>query len=224
MREQGPTPEEIGEINKPESNELNPQNAIVQEKSIFERFTGLPKEVAKVLILVSALSAAPALASERSPEHGKQTTASETGEKKSGGEINEANLTSSSLWSQEIMNSARADLSKIKTAEDAKWFMKSRFKQLVSEFDFPTQGNIKEGVYGVKTREYSEDDLKLLLKNATEMKQLLQDLHARFGIENFDKYLERIDRMISETERRSSYSSQRQNDIFDRYDEYKANR
>jgi len=57
MREQGPTPEEIGEINKPESNELNPQNAIVQEKSIFERFTGLPKEVAKVLILVSALSA-----------------------------------------------------------------------------------------------------------------------------------------------------------------------
>ncbi len=130
--------------------------------------------------------------------------------------INKANLTESSRWSQGFIESAHADMKKIKTAEDAEWLVRTYFNQFVSEYYMPTKGNLKEGPYGIKIRNYTEDDSKLLLRNAQEMKRIIQDLNAKFGIQAYEKRIEQIDDMIIKLERQSSYSGQKQKEALER--------
>jgi hypothetical protein len=79
----------------------------------------------------------------------------------------------------------------------------------------PTKGNLKEGPYGIKTRDYTEDDLKLLLRNTQEMKKIIQELNTKFGIKAFNKRIEQIDDMIKKLERQSSYSGQKQKEALE---------
>lgn len=202
-----------------ETTELEPEKALTQEESIFNKFHGKAKKIANVMILMTALSAAPGFTQEAyAQEKGRQPVKQEQVQQKEEDKINEAKLTGSSTWARGITESARADLKKIKTAEDAEWLIRSHFNQLVSEYYLPTKGNLKEGPYGIKTREYSEDDTKLLLQSAKEMKQLLQDLNTKYGIEAYDKRQEQIDDMIKKLERQSSNSFQKQKEVLDRFE------
>lgn len=80
----------------------------------------------------------------------------------------------------------------------------------------PTKGNLKKGPYGIETRDYTEDDSKLLLQNVHEMKKIMQELNTKFGIAAFDKRIKQSDDMIKKLERRSSYSVQKQEEALER--------
>ncbi|MEK7669133.1 MAG: hypothetical protein AAB350_00880 [Patescibacteria group bacterium] len=211
--------EEVLEVReRAEEPELKPEQALTQERSVLERFKGKAKQVAGVLLFVSALSAGPGMVSEAYAQETKPATRTEQVQKQEKQEekINETNLTESSKWSRSVVESARADMKKIKTAEDAEWLIRTHFNQLVSEYYMPTKGNLKEGPYGIKTRDYTEDDSKLLLRNAQEMKKVIQELNTKFGIEALDKRMEQVDDMIKKLERQSSYSGQKQKEALER--------
>lgn len=194
---------------------LKPETAIAQEKGIFERFRGKARGTAEAMMLMTALSFIPEFTQETyAQEKGQQPYKQE--QVKQEGEIDESKLTESSTWARDVMENAHADLKKIKTAEDAKWFILSYSEQLVHEYFFPTKGNLKSGVF-IKTREYSEDDMRLLLKTAKEMRQILQDLNTKYDVET-DTPQNKIDVMINKLERESSYSFQKQQEILDRFE------
>jgi len=215
---------ERGEEKEGLGDEFEKKDVLQEEKSILERFRGkTAREVAKVMIFVSVLSAGSGIVKEtyaqkaQSPtkiEEAKQEKQEKQEEQKI--EINEANLTASSIWSGHIIESARNDMDKIKTAEDAEWLVRSYFNKFVSEYYMPTKGNLKEGPYGIKMRDYSEDDSKFLLQNAQEMKELLQELNEKFGIEAYKKRIEQIDDMIMKLEKQSSYAGQKQKEVLGR--------
>jgi hypothetical protein len=204
-----------------EKAELKPEQAIAQERSVLERFKGKAKQVAGVLLFVSALSIAPGVVGEAYAQENKRADQIKQVQKQEKQEekINEAGLTESSKWSREIIESARTDMKKIKTTEDAEWLVRTHFNQFVSEYYMPTIGNLKDGPYGIKTRDYTEDDSKLLLRNAQEIKKIMQGVNAKFGIEAFDKRMEQIDDMINKLKRQSSYSGQKQKEALERMEE-----
>lgn len=168
------------------------------------------------MLLLTALSAAPGFTQGVRGQEGQQPTGTEDVQKEKKSNINEANLTGSSIWARGIIESARADLKKIQNAEDAEWLIRSHLNQLVSEYYLPTKGALKEGSYGIKTREYSEDDKKFLHASAQEMKQLLEDLNTKYGVQAYEKRQEQINDMIQKLERRSSYAFQKQKDALER--------
>jgi hypothetical protein len=131
-------------------------------------------------------------------------------QEKQGPQIDESKLTESSKWSREIVNSAKADLKNIKTQEDANWLIRSYFGPFVAEYYTPTKGNLKEGAYGTKTREYSKEDLIFLLQQAKVMKQIVEELNAKFGVEAYGDRISEIDGLIGKLESRSSYAGQAQ--------------
>jgi hypothetical protein len=212
-----------------ETEGLEPAEAIKNEQSILEKFRGKARQIVKVLTFVSALSVSSGMVNEVYAQQTKHAGRSEQVKKqeKTKEKINEANLTGSSTWSRGTVEAARADEKKIEQADeteaqkvkDAQWLVKTHFNQFVSEYYMPTNGDLKEGPYGIKMREYSEDDLRLLLQEAREMKSFLQELNAKYPLEAFDKRMEQIDDMIKKLEGRSSYSGQKQKEALDKMEQ-----
>lgn len=201
-----------------EGEKLKPEQALVQERGILKHFKGKANRVAGVLLLVSAFSAGPYMANETYAQENNSNIRTEKIQKQEEQveKINRANLTESSKWSQDILDSARADIGKIKTSEDAEWLVRTYFNQLVSEYYMPTGNNLSDGPYGIKIRNYTEDDSKLLLRNAQEMKKIMQELNTKFGIEAFSERMEQADDMIEKLERQSSYSGQKQKEALEK--------
>lgn len=192
--------------------ELKPEQALAQERGVLERFKGKAKQVVGVLLFVSALSAGSGLVSETYAQEAEPATQIEQAQKQEerGEKINEANLTESSKWARDIINSAQAEMEKIETAEDAEWLLRTYFNQFVYEYYMPTKGNLKEGSYGLATRDYTEDDIKLLFKSALDMKGIVHNLNYKFKIKAFDKRMEQIDDVIIKLGKKSFYSGQKQ--------------
>lgn len=202
---------------------LDADVAIAEEKGTLEHFKGKAKDVAKVMLLASVLSVGPVgpgIAQGEDAQKAQPSTRIERVKQGRGKEqkieINEANITASSEWSGEIIESAKSDMGKVKTAEDAEWLVRSHFNQFISEYYMPTKGKVKEGPYGTKTRDYTEDDLKYLLQNAQEMKGLVQELDDKFGLEAFDKRMNQINNMITKLESQSSYSGQKKKESLEK--------
>ncbi|MFH1838090.1 MAG: hypothetical protein ABH808_01165 [Candidatus Kuenenbacteria bacterium] len=139
-------------------------------------------------------------------------------QKKQEEKINKANLTESSKWSLSIIKFAREDIKKIKTAEDAEQLIHTYFNQFVSEYYIPTKGDLKEGSYGIITRDYTEDDSKLLLQKAQEMKNIIQELSIKFGIKAFEKRTEQINDIIKKLEWRLSDAGKKEVEILRRFE------
>lgn len=192
------------------SPELQPEIALQREKTQLERFREKGKKtaaaVATFLLLSTAAYGQRAERFQEEPKEGSEAEEVERGEK----QIETANLTASSTWAIGIIDSARGDMGKISTSEDAEWLVRSHHNKLISEFYLPTKGNVKEGPYGVPTREYSEDDVKLLIEKAHDMKKILEALNNQFGIEAYEKRQAKLDDMIDALKRRLSYSWQKQ--------------
>lgn len=130
-------------------------------------------------------------------------------------EINPANLTESSKWSSDIMRSVQEDLKKVRTAEDADFLLQTHFNAFVSEYYFPTKGNLKEGPYGTKAREYTPDDFKLLIRNIQEIKRTIEALNVKFGIKAFDERVGQANDMLEKIKDKSSYAGQKKKEILE---------
>lgn len=196
---------------------FEPKQALAQEKTGLERFSGMSKKVARVMLLVSALSVAPGVVSQANAQETKAPGAKiEQVQKNQEEKIDESKLTESSKWSKSIIESARADMAKIKTQEDANWLIRSHFGPFVSEYYMPTKGDIKEGAYGTKTRDYTQEDSRFLLQGAKEMKKIVEELNTKFKVEAYSDRIEQIDKLITHLESKSSYAGQKQSELLKR--------
>lgn len=195
-------PENPGE----QESTITAEGAIEEEKSILDKFRGKARQVAKVMTLVSALSFGSGLANESRAEEPKAKKQTEQSAEQSAAEINDANVTASSRWSEALVKLANNDRSQLKSSEDAEALVTSYFNQFISEYYLPTQGELKEGSYGMKERIYSDDDLRLLLQNAKEMKKMLEELNTQFGMKAYENRSQQIDDVIAKLERQNSYA------------------
>lgn len=195
------------------SEEAIEKSPLPKEKLILERFRGRAGEVARAMMLVSTLVVGSGITKEaHAQESDSPTKTEQVKQEEQKLEINEANITTSSKWSGDIVESARNDMSKIKTPEDAEWLVRSHFNKFVSEYYMPTTGDLEEGPYGTKIRNYTEDDSKFLLQNAQEMKELLQEINEKFSVEAYKDRTEQVDDIITKLERKLSYAGQKQNE------------
>lgn len=205
---------------------LTPEHAIAQERGLLqtltETLTGKAKRIANMFLVVSALSAGPGVVSEANAQENKPLVRAEQVEKRVVQEekINEVNLTESSKWSVGIVAAARADMEKINTAEDAEWFVRSHVNPFVSEYYIPTKGNVKKGPYGISTRDYTQDDLRLLLRNTREIKRMVGELHGKFGIEEPAKRMDQLDDMVLKLGKEASFSGQKQKEALKNMDRF----
>lgn len=200
-----------------ELNDFEPEKALAKERGIFERFSGKAKKIGNVMLLVSVLAMTSGVASKVNAQEQKGSdTKTEQVQKDQEEKIDESKLTESSKLFRGIVKSAKVDMGKIKTQEDANWLIRTHFGHFVSEYYMPTEGNVKEGAYGTKTRDYSEEDLKLVLQEAKEMKKIFEDLNVKFKVEAFSSRMEQIDDLIKKVENRSSYSGQKQKALSDK--------
>jgi hypothetical protein len=201
-----------------EEEQLFQSQAIEQERGLLRKFAGKAKNAASVLALVSALSAAPGMTTEAYGQQVPQTKTEQVIQNK----INEANLTESSTWSRDLLNQVKDDLNKVKTDEDAQW-LAAEITKVYSEWYLPTKGTLKEGPYGIKKREYSEDDKKLLAQNATEARKILQNLNMQHPIKGFERIDWQFGDMIKKIKNSMTYSSQRQEEISNHADDILEN-
>jgi hypothetical protein len=144
--------------------------------------------------------------------------------------VNASELTRASRWSTEIMQKMSAEISQVKTAEDADWFIRDHMNHLGSEYYNPTEGPLKTtrsavGNYRVRYREYSLEDSRLLALQSSVMRDVVTYLHETFGTspggvfgetkgdEVFRMRIERIDEMSNRVKESMSYASRKQDEL-----------
>jgi len=198
---------------------LKSAEALEEERGILGRFKGKAKSVANLMLLVSALSVAPGVVNEAYAQAGNPTNKTEQVQapsKQAVEKIDESKLTESGKWARNIVEAAKKDLSKIKTAEDANWLIRDYFGQFVFEYYMPTKGQVEEGAYGTKSRVASGADLELILQEAKEMKTIIDYLNKKFGIEAYGNRSSQINDVILKATNRASYAGQKQSEILKR--------
>ncbi len=215
-----------------ESSEFESEKALGHEKTLLERFSGKARKIARVMTLVSALSAAPGLVQEA---YAQQATPGTKTEQVNKDTINEANVTESGSWAKQILEKAKSELSEVETKEDALAFINANVGNFVREWRFPTKGNIRALEYGGKTysnivsRRYSADDGKLIMQSARAFKSIIQDLDSKYQIGNIGNNAQTIlDDIIKDAAEKSSYANRKRQELLDRsdkiLDEYNNNR
>ncbi len=200
-----------------ESADFKPEQALNKEKTLFERFSGKAKKIARVMTLVSALSAAPGLVQEAYAEQKSPDVKVKQVEKES---INEANVTESGKWAKEILDQAKSELSEVKTREDAIHFINSNAGSFMRECYFPTKGNIRQAelVPTLTLRKYSVDDLRLIAQVAEQLKTILQDLDSKYSMGGtIDKVKTNLDDIDKKASSETLYSSRKQADASSGY-------
>lgn len=204
---------------RPESQEsaFNPEAAREMESSILQKFTGKAKLISRVLIMTSMLTLGAGVFKEASAGENASKDSTEQVENKAGGsssaektEINRNNLTASGMYAENVVLSARIDMEKVETSADANTLVRTHLNNLVSEFFEPTKGDVKEGAYGVRVVDRSQEDALLWEKSANEMKQIIEELNKDYGIEAFEKRISQINTIIEKLKKEASYSYQTQ--------------
>jgi hypothetical protein len=186
----------------------------LEEKNLLGRFRGKAGNVAKLFMLMSTMAAAPnfvpsADAQERAPRASTEQIQDDV--------IDEEKITASGTWARDMVNTARAELGEVKTAEDAEWFVRSNISRFHSEFRRPTKGNLEKGQYGNNIRRYSEEDLELVLESAKNIKDILDDLREkRFGDDLYEDEEEALNGMIEQLTQRTSYAGRKQSELLRR--------
>lgn len=172
------------EVAESQGRELNTQSALMQEKTMLEKFRGKAKEVANVLVLTSILSATPGVINEAYAEKRKSGIRTEQTQEKSKNEINHTGLTESSTWSLSMMETIRKEAKNIRTREDAIKLIGQgkEIRLFFQELYAPTKGKLIKG-WIINSREYSEDDLVLLYKSVKELDRLLRDLETNYNLD-----------------------------------------
>ncbi len=200
----------------PEVGFINPNTIIDREESLSERLQGSARKAAKVMMLITALSALPGLSKDAHaigyaeslgrPERIEQTNQQET---KKTEKTEKIKLTNASRWAGEKMKSAQNDLKYIKTAQDAEWLVRLHMDEFVDEFFSPPRNASGRIIYNAE-RVYTMDDAKYTIECAKTLKGIMEDLQGRFGVGNYEQRQARLDKVISNLEQQTSYSFQKE--------------
>lgn len=112
-------------------------------------------------------------------------------------ESRESHLTASSLWVDDIVKTASAELSSVHSEGDADQVVPSIIAQLESEIDNPTKGDLRGtvGNTGVRIRIYTPEDGKHLKDAITKIESMIQGLDIRLNLDSSATYRDRIQAM-----------------------------
>jgi len=183
-------------------------------KNKMEGFLNKAKKMVGAAMLASAASVGVEGVANAETPAGKSANKAEQVQKV---EIDESKITESGKLFRDIVKSILEEAKEVKTKEDADWLLRARFGSFISEYYIPSKVNLQEGAYGTTTRKYSNEDLKLILVQAGEMKKVLEELNAKLGVDAFETYLQKISDLITKLEDRTSLAGQKRAEILERY-------
>jgi len=194
-----------------ESN-FNAEAALDKERSVLEKFRGKAKDAAKVMMFISALSFGAGMAGEARAEDSQAAVKVEQveGQNKEKLEINEKELTNESKWAKDILESAKKELKELKTSEDAELWLISHVNKFIADYIDKFYIAALNGT----AKDYTNDDLKYVLKSAQELGEMAQDVRDKFGakIKNRTK---KINMIIKKLKRRTSYAGRKRKEQID---------
>lgn len=134
--------------------------------------------------------------------------------------INESLVTSSGSWAREYLKEMKEWLSGVKTAEDAENILALQFRKFVGEYYIPKKGIIKDGAYGTKSREYSEDDHKVIFNCEQSYREILESLNKKFpDLPSYKMIDEELADMKMRLENEMSISGKADREILKRWEE-----
>jgi hypothetical protein len=180
---------------------------------MFEKFNGKAKKLVHALALTAAI-VTPNQEAQAEPAGRAKTTAAE---KVKAEQIDESKITESGKLFRKTIKELQADLKNVKTQEDANWLLRDHFGVFITEYYMPSKVNVKEGAYGTTEREYSPEDLKLVLNLAREMKKIVESLNDKYEVEAYDKRIKQIEDMIKKLEDRTSLAGQKRQKILEQF-------
>ena len=128
--------------------------------------------------------------------------------------------TESSAWAQEIVQSARNDLSKIKTAEEVEWWSKKHVRGFITEFYFPTKGKLVDATHGLKARRETPREALFIKNQLTALGATYVELSKKFGIAIPPNITGQIKDMDNRLQEMQSYSFQEQRNTLDKAEEF----
>ncbi len=201
----------------PEVGFINPNTIIDQEKSLSERLQGSARKAAKVMMLVTALSALPGFQNDaQAHEYGANNDSLRTEyiDNKNSQGSEKLKLTKASKWAGEKVKSAHNDLKHIWTAQDAEWLVRIHMDGFADDFYSPPRGASGRYIYNAPDRVYTIDDAKYAIECARTLKGIMEDLHGRYGVVNYEKRQARLDAVISNLEQQTSYSFQKEQEAY----------
>lgn len=181
--------------------DVNEQNS--QKRGVFIQKS---KNAARAMLFAATMTA------------GLGTAETAEAQTKSQGHEKEAslkNVTESGTWSTKDLEAIKTDVSKVKTDADAEWVAKE-INSFFIQFYMPTKGILKEGVYGLKQRVYTDDDRLLFLENAKGAREILAGLGKDHMVAGLDKYLEQADDVITKLEQSTSLSGQKEREALEK--------
>jgi hypothetical protein len=201
------TEEEVVE-DSVESTEFKPNQALDREKTLLERFSGKAKKIARVMALVSALSAVPVVTQEAYAQENKDATKVEKVEKEQEEKIDMSKVTEASKWSKDMLEQAKSDLNEIKTADDADYLARDIFK-IYAEY-----------YLGIKTKEYTNDDRRFVLQNVKGAVKLLGDLNKKFPVHGYEHMVDCFSDVVKHLNYSLSYAGKKDREMLKKLDTY----
>ena len=144
------------------------------------------------------------------PERGQRSTVAARAEARLAQTGEGLALSNATSESSAIMQRARADLPRIKSPEDAEWFIWTHFNKLIKE-SFPTEAGGNTPV-----RRYTEGDRKLMLGYVREMRTILDDFKVRYGLAAHEDRVQQLESLTKRVERASTYAFDKQAEALER--------
>ncbi len=197
----------------PEVGFINPNTIIDREESLSERLQGSARKAAKVMMLVTALSALPGLSKDAHAigyaESVGRTERTEQVYRKDEQQSEKIKVTGASAWAGEHTKKALSDLKHIKTAQDAEWMVQLHVDGFADEFYSAPRNASGRSTYNTE-RVYTIDDAKYVIDCTKTLKSIMEDLRRRYSVGNYEKRQARLDAVISNLEQQTSYSFQKE--------------
>jgi hypothetical protein len=211
------------------SSEFRSEEVLGREKTVLDKFRGRAKELAALMIFASSIACGPRVeradagAHDRTniemqntkPRPARPSTLQKEIPTSISARTSVSSTAEAGVGSENNDTPNNSEVSRLKTKEDAEWYVRSHLNPLISEFYIPTKGEVVEGPYGVPIRKYSAEEYGMQLKSARIMERTLTYLHKKFGLDNFEERMAQIRDMITKLEQQSSYAGQAQREILD---------
>lgn len=205
--------EGVEEFQNIEIGSIDPNTIIEREESFSERLQGSARKAAKVMMLITALSSLSAFSNDAEAgqyRYYKDTPRAEYVQKNNAEQPERLRLTNASKWVGEKVRGAENDLKQIKTAQDAEWLVRLYVDGFANEFYMPSKGSSNRPNYNALPRIYTIDDAQYAIECAKILKGIMEDLHKRFGVGNYEERQARLDKVIVNLNQQTSYSFQKE--------------
>ena len=205
--------EGVEEFQNIEIGSVNPNAVIDREESLSKRLQGTAHKVAKVMMLVTALSSLSVFSNDAEAgqyRYYKDTPRAEHKERNNSEQPERLRLTNASKWAGEKVRGAQNDLKEIKTAQDAEWLVRLYVDGFANEFYMPSKGSSNRPNYNAPSRIYTIDDAKYAIECAKILKGIMENLHGKYGVGKYEDRQARLDKVIVNLKQQTSYSFQKE--------------